>query len=756
MYTILKKQAWNPRPSKKLKLEEIPHEEIYALDIETSGLNPKLDRIIGVAIAGEFGSVYIDTRVPHLLKETLGWLRDKKWVAFNSVFDGSFIVEAQQRLFGGEYMDYTPAIVGDTLISFKLLANEGRPDQRHNLGVAIDTLLGWEGNQKNVLDELLEKHSLTKGEMGKLAELEPEAFAEYGAMDAEACYQLMMLFGGYEEAWPGYAMMYPYYVTQVQLTIEQKLRGEYIDVAKIHEFKAKVDARVEWLDEQIRSHPHAKKVIEERDGETTRTHYAPVVSTKTIWAKLQDEPWNHPEEWTQGERTKKAKWEEERGSWYKKVTTVRPSTKKSKPKLFSLTGDNDIRHLLYGTEYVKYKWIRHPEPEAEKPWERRGIVGFEWEGEVIDWETTPGGGLPITMELISMFGDLGKWLAEYSMRQMQYVFINNILNLVSEDQPILYPDVKVAGTKTGRGSGGKEDAQSIGKQKKLNIQQLPKVGEYLDAFRARPGHKLTQLDFNAVEDVIMAELSGDPTFMEIYGSGKHHCGYLYFAIQEDPQGPEIAKVYHPENPTEESVGKAKKQFKKVRGCWKVQKLMSNYSAGADKKRRKLMCQGIFIDKEEGVRYHKAYKEATKGIDAWQEKMENELVINGGYILNGLGRPQCIPLSTDRNKDRRKDCKSRVCQSTGHDMLVIYTANMDKLRRERKVKMYPWSVNTHDETTWESPEAYADPAAQIHKDALDALNFILGGKIPIKGGVEVVDRMTEYKLDPEDRYDNRLG
>ena len=53
----------------------------------------------------------------------------------------------------------------------------------------------------------------------------------------------------------------------------------------------------------------------------------------------------------------------------------------------------------------------------------------------------------------------------------------------------------------------------------LNLQQQPKSRQYLECFRARPGHKIVQLDFDALEPKITAYFSRDKNLMNLYGPG---------------------------------------------------------------------------------------------------------------------------------------------------------------------------------------------------------------------------------------------
>ena len=63
-----------------------------------------------------------------------------------------------------------------------------------------------------------------------------------------------------------------------------------------------------------------------------------------------------------------------------------------------------------------------------------------------------------------------------------------------------------------------EDFKQYRKTKIINTncQQLPKAREYMDCLIPRPGHVFIQMDVDALEAVVLAELSEDPACMQLY------------------------------------------------------------------------------------------------------------------------------------------------------------------------------------------------------------------------------------------------
>ncbi len=692
-YTLLRRENWQPRPSSSIHYLDI-NEPLIALDIETTGLDPFTDTIVGIAIAGNFGNAFYDVREPAALHNILSWLRYQKWTAYNTMFDGAFIIKAQQQLFGGAYHQYTPAIAGDAMVAFKMAANEGWPGQRYTLQTAIEDVLGWESNQKDTLGELLAKHGLGKGDMSKLMELEPEAFALYGAMDAEAAWQLEAFFEDLREGFPAMKESYAHYTTLVQLAIEQRLRGITIDRSSLEALNSDLERSMHQLEVEFRNMPQISSYLANyeqvegtRSEEKTREHW--------VRAKKQDQPWLYPDLWQPFAVEEPKAWELEHGAWRRKVVEVKLTSRKVKEVKFNIQSKQQLVKLFY--DHLGYT----PTEQTEK--------GFP----------------KIDKKVLPSLGEAGKVLAEYNKKLKLHGYVTKLLERSITGR--LHYDLRIHGTMTGRsaGAGG------------LNIQQLAKDEAYLKCFRAAEGYSLIDTDFNSLENVVLAELSRDPGLLELYASGKPHDAYLFTACHVFPDAG-IKEVYKPENPTKESVAEAKKLFKKYRSIAKIVVLSSNYGASPKKIHSSLNQSGVEISLREVEEIHRKYWELFAGIKRYGKSLEREWKSREGYILNGLGRPICIP------EDQLKDIVNRDCQSTGVGMLHKLLFFIDKMRRERKVPMYPWICDFHDQTVWEVKCGHEEQAKLIYAEAYARLNEDLRPLIPLVGSSEISDNLWDFK------------
>jgi hypothetical protein len=275
---------------------------------------------------------------------------------------------------------------------------------------------------------------------------------------------------------------------------------------------------------------------------------------------------------------------------------------------------------------------------------------------------------------------------------------------------------------------------------KINMQQMMKEVPVLDCLHAGDGWWV-QHDLTSLEPTIIAEMSGDPTYYEIYASGKPHDVYLYTAIRiMSWVGDKINAIYNIESPTKESVAEAKKTFKPDRGIAKTIFLSGAYKAGPKKQYNTLKLQGVKIlfeaVKEMNYRF---WNEMFITVKKWEEELLKEVDWNGRYVLNGMGRPFVVL------KHKRKDIMNTIGQSTGHCVLDIANLYLSRLVLERNLNCRCIVEDWHDERIWWAPTREdAEDLKKAIEDSLTMLNESLNPEIPFKGDVEICKTFTEFK------------
>ena len=343
---------------------------------------------------------------------------------------------------------------------------------------------------------------------------------------------------------------------------------------------------------------------------------------------------------------------------------------------------------------------------------------------------TKGGQPSVDRKTLPLLGEAGKALAHYNKLTKERGYVDAVL-AKSARTGRLHPQFNSYGTITGRlgGSGG------------LNIQQQPKTRGFLECWKAGFGSSLVQLDAEALEPTVLAEFSQDPSLLAIYGpTAKPNDLYLFVAAKIQGLGDRIKTIYDPDNPTPESIGQAKKEYKRDRSIAKLCVLACNYGAFPPKIHETLTMGGIDISLTEVRKIHTEYWRVFAGVKKFEETLLAQWQSTGGWIPSLAGLP--LPIAPKLLKDR---C-NKFCQAGGHWFLQTILFHVDRLRHERNIPMRPWIVDFHDETIWETPTEFADKAAQILSDALSAANADYGMEIQIKGEPTIVENLATVKCE----------
>ena len=338
----------------------------------------------------------------------------------------------------------------------------------------------------------------------------------------------------------------------------------------------------------------------------------------------------------------------------------------------------------------------------------------------------------VDRKILPRLGEPGKLLAGYNKLKKQQGYLNRIIERAEGDGRI-HPQFNSCGTVTTRLSGSGN----------LNLQQLPKVPEFLHMFRARPGHLIVQADLTAVEPTILAEFSKDKSMWALYGpNAPANDIYLFVAASIAGLGDKIRQYYDPLNPTPEGIAAAKKHCKRERNIAKTVHLASAYGASAPKIHETLNEGGIAISLSEVYRIHREYWRLFAGVKKFFAQLHNMWEMNEGFIITAFGTPHAIAANVI------KDVGNRFCQTSGHQVHQLWLYHTNRLITERNAPMFPWFVDEHDSQAWEAPEDFAEQGAQILVDALVATNDELGMEIKIKAEPAIGENLAEIKIPQE--------
>jgi len=242
------------------------------------------------------------------------------------------------------------------------------------------------------------------------------------------------------------------------------------------------------------------------------------------------------------------------------------------------------------------------------------------------------------------------------------------------------------------------------------------------------------MDVDALEPVVLAELSGCSSYMSLYGpNAAPNDVYLFIASKIPQFRKEVLDAgYDPDRPTREGITAAKKTCKRVRSICKLIHLAAGYGAGTGKIHASLNEQGIDISFAEVEKIRDMYWKVFEGVVQFRDRLTRSWKANRGYFLDGLGTPVTV------GGDYEKDILNRCIQRTGHMILTkyLYHLNAPKAR--------PVVVDFHDETIWECKIEDKEEVLRQFRDAWIKTNNELGGIIPLSGTPEAHSSFWGFK------------
>lgn len=324
------------------------------------------------------------------------------------------------------------------------------------------------------------------------------------------------------------------------------------------------------------------------------------------------------------------------------------------------------------------------------------------------------------VEWANMGYEIGKLLVKYSeLQKLESGYLKPIPILV-DDENVLRGDLNSCGTKTGRFSSSDP-----------NLQNMPNNHDFpvRDAFIPRPGYLFVNYDYSQLELRVMAHMSKDPVFIDIFTHGR------------DPHG-EVAKM----------LGITRKNAKVAN--FGVLYGLSEESFAAKFDVSTEQAHQIVED------YHKTYY----GFAKWKVATEN-FAKKHGYVKNLFGRIRQLPMAakTRYDKDFRfgefsKDMRravNTIIQGTGADIMKLATiATVNEIKR-RGLDAH-FLLQVHDENLI---EARIDQAKEVEQIMIDCMQNTTKLCIPLEADGKIIAKWGEMKDDScvsyFDRFDYSL-
>lgn len=243
---------------------------LAAIDLETSGLDfsDPSQYITVLGWADSSGCFAFDFRKlsTECHKYIVDRLLERRLTSFNVHFDGGFLLKKYGRWFNWEMCSYG---------LFMQVATESYPGQHWGLKNLQQDVLGYP-THKDWVPEALKKHGLSKDDMPKLVDYEPEDFIKYCALDAEAHWQGYFALAEDIDQLQGCSNIVKYhqveFMNELKLLVEAQYLGIPVNVPKLMEYQDRISKQIEEGLTAFYGHRDVSPYIEEFNTSVRKLH----------------------------------------------------------------------------------------------------------------------------------------------------------------------------------------------------------------------------------------------------------------------------------------------------------------------------------------------------------------------------------------------------------------------------------------------------------------------------------------------------
>jgi DNA polymerase I-like protein with 3'-5' exonuclease and polymerase domains len=710
--------------------------DIVAIDLETRGLTPFYPHVykdmshkpaimgvgFGYSTKQEYKGAYINLTRQSIptLKHLCKRLGDLHLIAHNAMFDGLGLRHLGLTL----GVDVRPNWVGCTYGWFKQLASQDFIGQRHGLKDAQVNLLGWDAKGDIELDNwLIDNGYFTKSTKKGVTTLRPtkgemwrapiETLGHYCALD---CISTLQLFDKvFEPTIKKHPMLWEYhdkpFIRSIHEIIDQQIDGTPVDLPLLKKHKSQVEENIasikkeffalpeviphleEWRDlkiskvnvpKKLKKNPVKKLKFPLEDVRAINPHESEVYIDDTLVGSLVHyligEPAFH-----------------EVSKTYLNYLGKLEVMRNDPEYLFNPNSGDQLRWLFYEKLYTATK--------EDITFNYRDITCYRLQsprGEIL-LPATDSGEAPTDKKATPWLGDAGEILGRLAKEKtLVTTFLDPYIKFATTSfDGRMHPGYKVPEAVTGRLGGSKP-----------NMQQISGDPRLLECLPADPGRFMVEADFKALEDYVAANVTLCPGLLALYGpDATENDGHLWLGAKLPVIGEEIRRYYDPDNPTPESIDKAKEFCKKERDISKAVKYSATYGIGVFKLWQDLMAAGIKVTLEDVSQIHRGYWEVFWGMKEHKWVLQDEWERNRGWIKNAIGRP--MPVGDHHAK---KDLFSRCVQGGGHDLNMMFGEAIADLVKKYNLDAKPYIFDLHDAVYYQVKEEQLEEYKAVTQEA----------------------------------------
>ena len=638
----LEKKYYTVQDEATLKLlhQHISESDVIAVDTETSGLNPRKDKVVGWSVSGEEGiGFYLPTLVwdfekdalqlqtindqstEVISKNLLKMLKGKKLVFHNASFDVQFI----KNYFG---VDLIEDIWVDTGLLVHTVYEEGafgfgNPFGLKSIAIMNQKELGLEAEKAANEEQIELKESIKKngGETTKLNyeiyKADLDVLSKYASADTDLTLRICNLylkrlkdeslekFFFEEEVMPVYR----------EVTIPMESYGVDLDMELLNKIHKEISADLEENKKIVIKSLVKTEAAKNWIMNTAFDNYPP--SHKGNWA--QNLCMRYSLDIPKSEKTGK----------YSLTSKNIENLEDSPQKEFLLTGNVDVLEELEVARISMSMWKESNDGEYINIQSKKhlGEICFQYMGIKPKSKTTKGRAqFDMTMlEELSKTYDWAENLRLYNkLLKIKSTYVDRFIDRNEDGKYYFY--FKQNGTVSGRYGS---DAQQLPKPLEEG-EDAPIIVKYTNIVRAfligGNGRKVIDADYESLEPHCFASVSGDKKLQEIFDN--NYDFYSYVAIQtEGLQGVSADK-------------KAKNYLKKLdpvkRNKAKAYSLGVAYGMEAY-----ALKMTLGVDQKTAEDLIKGYLQGFPGLAKWREDSRLQVKAHG-HIKNYVGRIRHLP------------------------------------------------------------------------------------------------------------------
>ena len=654
----LEKKYYTVQDSETLELlhQHILDSETIAVDTETTGLNPRKDKIIGWSVSGDEGvGFYLPTLVwdyhreelmlqeikgtstEVISKNLLKLLKGKKLVFHNASFDVQFI----SNYYG---IDLLPDVWVDTGLLVHTVYEEGafgfgNPFGLKSIAIMNQEALGLDvekaANEEQVeLKESIKKNggSVTK-ESFQIYKADLDILSKYAAADTDLTLRICNLYldklrdEGLEKFFFEDEVM-PVYR---EVTVPMEAHGVELDMDLIEETHKTISE-----DLKINKEIVMKSLLDTDEAQTwvmgTALNAYPV-SHKGNWAQSLIQRYSIP--LPKSDKTGKYSLTQ------KNIEAFEPSTDKERVvKEFLLTGNEELIEEVerYRISMALWKESNNGEYINIQSKKHLGEIVFKYMGvkPITAGANTKSGRDKFDMSMVETLAKDYTWaenLRIYNkLLKIKSTYVDRFRDRQEDGKYYFY--FKQNGTVSGRYGS---DAQQLPKPLEEG-EDAPIIMKYVNIVRAfliaGEGRKVIDADYESLEPHCFASVSGDEKLQEIFANGWDF--YSYVAIQTEKMNEQTDRFPNGVSADKKADNYLKKLDVLARNKAKAYSLGVAYGMEAYALK---MTLGVDQKTAEGL--IKGYLDGFPGLAKWRENSRIQ-VKEHGSIQNFLGRIRHLP------------------------------------------------------------------------------------------------------------------